>query len=107
MSLGTEQAVGRVDPDARADAATVHAFLNCYLRETGNYAIAETAVASVEPGPDGLLRVPLAAQSVDILAPLENRSPTGRHLFETPVRYRLADGSVHPADAATLAALVV
>jgi len=96
-----------IDPADQADAATVHAFLNCYLRETGDYEVRDEAISGVEPGPDGLLRTTLSAQDVDLLAPLEHRSPTERHLFETPVRYRIADGSVHPVDAATLASLVV
>ena len=96
-----------IDPTERADAATVHAFLNAYLRETGDYEVRDGPIGGVDPGPDGLLRARLPAQAVDILAPLTYRSPTERHLFETPVRYRLPGGGVHPADAATLAALVV
>nr|WP_217629013.1 IucA/IucC family protein [Halopelagius longus] len=96
-----------MDPSDRADAATVHAFLNCYLRETGDYDVVGTAVGGVEPGPDGLLRKTLSAQDIELLAPLAHRSPTERHLFETPVRYRFAGGTAHPADAATLASLVV
>ena len=108
MSVEAERDGERdVDPAARADDATVHAFLNCYLRETGDYEVRDGDVAGVEPGPDGLLRAPLSAQGIDLLAPLERRSPTERHLFGTPVRYRVADGEVHPVDAATLAALVV
>ncbi|MBV0925897.1 IucA/IucC family siderophore biosynthesis protein [Halomicroarcula limicola] len=98
---------GPVDPAERADDATVHAFLNCYLRETGDYAIREKPVAGVEPGPDGLLRAPLPATDIDLLAPLAYRSPTERHLFETPVRYRLPDGHVETTDAATLTTLVL
>jgi siderophore synthetase component len=108
VSLGAERRETReVDPETRADVATVHAFLNCYLRETGNYEVRDDAVGGVEPGSDGLLRATLSAQDVELLAPLEHRSPTERHLFDPPVRYRLGDGAVHPADAATLAALVV
>jgi siderophore synthetase component len=108
MSLGTERRVENdIDPAERADAATVHAFLNCYLRETGEYELYDEAVAGVEPGPDGLLQKRLPAQTIDLLAPLDYRSPTERHLFETPVRYRLPDGTMHPADTATLASLVV
>ncbi|WP_435196691.1 IucA/IucC family protein [Natronomonas sp. EA1] len=103
----TVESPDTVDPAARADDATVHAFLNCYLRETGAYAVRDGPVGGVAPGPDGLLHARLPAQGVDLLAPLEHRSPTERHLFDTPVRYRLPDGSVAPADAATLAALVV
>ncbi|WP_226013112.1 IucA/IucC family protein [Halomicrobium salinisoli] len=108
MSLTTGECEAEaVDPEQRADDATVHAFLNCYLRETGDYEVVGEPVAGVEPGPDGLLRATLPAQDIDLLAPLDHRSPTERHLFETPVRYRLPDGSVHPVDAATLATLAV
>ena len=108
MSLGTERRDERgTDTAARADDATVHAFLNCYLRETGEYEVSDEPVAGVEPGPDGLLRKTLPAQGVELLAPLEHRSPTERHLFDTPVRYRLAGDATRPVDAATLASLVV
>lgn len=108
MSLGAERRVENdVDPAALADDATVHAFLNCYLRETGDYEVHDEDVAGVEPGADGLLHKRLPAQGIELLAPLEYRSPTERHLFETPVRYRLPDGKVHPADTPTLASLVV
>lgn len=96
-----------VHPAERADDATVHAFLNCYLRETGDYTISDTSVADVTPGSDGLLRTRLPEQGIDILAPLKYRSPTERHLFDLPVRYRLPGSTVHPVDAATLASLVV
>jgi len=108
MSLGAEQQRERtVDPAARADEATVHAFLNCYLRETGQYALHDESIAGVAPGTDGLLCVPLPAQEIEMLAPLAYRSPTERHRFELSVQYRLPNGTVHPIDAATLAALVV
>ena len=96
-----------VDSTARADDATVHAFLNCYLRDAAEYEVRADAVAGVEPGPDGLLLTTTPAQNIDILAPLTHHSPTEGHRFETPVRYRLPSGAVYPADAATLASLVV
>ncbi|WP_435079147.1 IucA/IucC family protein [Halococcus sp. AFM35] len=107
MSVGVEHEEDGVDPVERADIATVHAFLNCYLRETSAYEVHDDSVAGVEPGPDGILRARLSAQGIDLLAPLEHCSPTERHLFETPIWYRLPDGTTHPADAATLASVVV
>ena len=113
MSLETgrdehgEERAPAVDPEARADDATVHAFLNCYLRETGDYEVVDEPVAGVDPGGDGLLRVTLSGQGVDLLAPLAYRSPTERHLFETPVRYRMGGQRALPLDSATLAALVI
>lgn len=106
LDLGSRD-TQNIDPARRADDATVHAFLNCYLRETGNYEIHDEQVAGIDPGADGLLQKEFPAQSIDLLAPLDYHSPTERHLFETPVRYRLPDGTVNPIDAATLASLVV
>ena len=57
MSLETgrdehgEERAPAVDPEARADDATVHAFLNCYLRETGDYEVVDEPVAGVDPLP--------------------------------------------------------
>lgn len=102
-----ERADTDVDPTARADDATVHAFLNCYLRDAADYEVRTDAIAGVDPGPDGLLRTTLPAQDIEILAPLTHHSLTEGHRFETPVRYRLPDGTVYPADIATLASLVV
>ncbi|SEL33901.1 IucA/IucC family protein [Haloferax larsenii] len=96
-----------VDPATRADDATVHAFFNCYLRDAADYEVTTDAVAGVEPGSDGLLRTTLPAQGIDILAPLTHCSPTEGHRFETPLSYRLPDGTVHPADSATLSSLIV
>lgn len=111
MSLGLEQPTDDddelVDPEALADDATVHAFLNSYLKETGEYEVQEEAVAGVEPGADGLVRQLLSEQGIELLAPLAYRSPTERHLFETPIYYRLSREQVLQLDTATLAALVV
>ncbi|ELZ80367.1 iron transport protein A [Haloferax larsenii JCM 13917] len=96
-----------VDPATRADDATIHAFFNCYLRDAADYEVTTDAVAGVDPGSDGLLRTTLPAQGIDILAPLVHRSPTEGHRFETPLSYRLPDGTVYPADAATLSSLIV
>jgi len=68
MSVGTEQRPGSdVDPARRADVATVHAFLNCYLRETSEYEVHDDSIAGVEPGVGGLLRANLSAQDVHLL----------------------------------------
>ncbi|KYH24296.1 IucA / IucC family protein [Halalkalicoccus paucihalophilus] len=111
MSSGVDprvaDAVTDIDPAERADDATVHALLNCYLRETGEYDVLDGGAIGVESGSDGLLQATLPEQEIELLAPLAYRSPTERHLFETPVRYRLPNGTVQPVDTATLAAFVV
>lgn len=83
------------DPHTAADAAAVENLLRCWVRETD------------VPAPhDGVLRVPLPASGVTLLAPVHYWSPTGWHRFGLP---RLAGAPEHspPADAVTVAALLV
>nr|WP_266079749.1 IucA/IucC family protein [Haladaptatus caseinilyticus] len=84
-----------------AAAATTHAFLNCYLRETGAYDVVTDDSAAA--GESVLFELPILG--IGVRAPLSYRSPTGRHLFDLPVRFRAGDGW-HDLDHATLAALV-
>ncbi|WP_231184177.1 IucA/IucC family protein [Haladaptatus sp. DYF46] len=90
------------DPGAVAAAATTHAFLNSYLRETGDYEVVEDSPA--ESG--NAIRFELSAVGVEVVVPLSYRSPTGRHLFDLPARFR-AGGEWTTLDYATLASLVV
>ncbi|MEU9312264.1 IucA/IucC family protein [Streptomyces sp. NPDC048256] len=83
------------DPHTAADAAAVENLLRCWVRETDL------------PTPhDGVLRVPLPASGITLLAPVHYWSPTGWHRFGLP---RLAGAPEHspPADAVTVAALLV
>ncbi|MFF1439402.1 IucA/IucC family protein [Streptomyces sp. NPDC058295] len=83
------------DPHTAADAAAVENLLRCWVRETG------------VPAPhDGVLRLPLSASNITLLAPVHYWSPTGWHRFGLP---RLAGAPEHspPADAVTVAALLV
>ncbi|MFI1922484.1 IucA/IucC family protein [Streptomyces sp. NPDC020377] len=83
------------DPHAAADAAAVENLLRCWVRETDL------------PAPqDGVLRVPLPASGITLLAPVHYWSSTGWHRFGLP---RLAAAPEHspPADAVTVAALLV
>ncbi|MFE6822963.1 IucA/IucC family protein [Streptomyces sp. NPDC057690] len=83
------------DPHTAADAAAVENLLRCWVRETDL------------PAPhDGVLRVPLPASGITLLAPVHYWSPTGWHRFGLP---RLAGAPEHspPADAVTVAALLV
>jgi siderophore synthetase component len=80
-----------------ADHAAMQSLLNCFLRETGRGAfLREEAVL-----------VPLERLGMEVLAPLRHLSPTGRHLFGSPVT---AGPSGDPRraelDPATLAALI-
>lgn len=99
-------------PAEHAESATLHAFLNCYLREA---ATVEGVPVEEAPLPaDADLAPEVAAVAVAALpevggrlaAPLRYRSPTGRHLFDRPVYRRVGDAAPTPMDATTLAALV-
>nr|WP_314224545.1 IucA/IucC family protein [Streptomyces sp. DSM 40713] len=83
------------DPHTAADVAAVESLLRCWVRETGL------------PAPhDGVLRVPMPASGITLLAPVHYWSPAGWHRFGLP---RLAGAPEHspPADAVTVAALLV
>lgn len=91
------------DASAVAGSATTHAFLNSYLRETG----AGELVDSTAPAGQAI-RFELPTVGVEIVAPLSYRSPTGRHLFDLPARFRAGDDNDWTdLDYATLASLVV
>lgn len=83
-----------------AGRATAQSFLNCYLRETGDWRIEET-----HNGRNVVCALP--RQGVEVFAPVRYFSPTGRHLFSFPIRYRAGDGETLPLDYATLVSLAV
>ncbi|MFD9392033.1 IucA/IucC family protein [Streptomyces sp. NPDC060000] len=83
------------DPHTAAQAAAVENLLRCWVREAGL------------PAPhDGVLRVPLPASGITLLAPVHYWSPTGWHRFGLP-RLSGAPDLSPPADAVTVAALLV
>ncbi|MFC6960886.1 IucA/IucC family protein [Halocatena marina] len=113
-----------------AESATIHSFVNCYLRETGNYdrlkpdEISITARDGRNDGGDdnndngesdgngGRLSCDtvfwseLSTLNLDLLFPVRYESPTGRHLFDLPVYVRSA-GDWIELDYTTLASLIV
>lgn len=100
-SVGT----GCETPAEHAESATVHALLNCYLRETGDYEVVDADAVSIDPSASRAVRCSLPETGLALLVGLRYRSPTGRHLFELPVHYRAA-GEPVALDAGTLAALL-
>ncbi|MGW7170429.1 IucA/IucC family protein [Streptomyces sp. NPDC054884] len=82
------------DPHTAAQAAAVENLLRCWAREAGLSAPA-----------DGLLRVPLPASGVALLAPVLYWSPTGMHRFGLP-RLAGAPEQTPPVDAVMVAALL-
>lgn len=89
-----------------AESATLHSFLNCYLRETGDYEIVDSGDTPV-PTHDAeqVVRAPLPEQDVTLFVPLTYRSPTDRHLFDLPGYYRSGEETLD-LDYTTLASLV-
>ncbi|MEC3885756.1 IucA/IucC family protein [Halobacillus sp. HZG1] len=68
-----------------AEKATMQSFLNCYLRETGNYEWENS-------GDVKMLRIALVRQHVIIHVPVNYWSLTGRHLFDFPMIFQ-SEGS--------------
>ena len=100
----TTVGAGCSTPADHAESATLHAFLNCYLRETDDGAVVPADETPVDAEGD-VIRVPLERQGTTVYAPLRYESATGRHLFDLPVYGRSGDGPVAELDAGTLAAL--
>ncbi|MED4731319.1 IucA/IucC family protein [Aneurinibacillus migulanus] len=96
-----------------AEKATIQSFLNCYLRETGNYVkhafkrfdyvLFEKHPAS----PQTVFVSTLPVQGIEIIIPVRYLSATGRHLFSFPIYYRTeASRMPQPADYITLTSLI-
>ncbi|NEU57255.1 IucA/IucC family siderophore biosynthesis protein [Halorussus sp. MSC15.2] len=95
-----------MNPTAIAESATVHSFLNCYLRETGDYEVVDAAdTPAPTRGRERVVRAPLPEQGITLFVPLRYRSPTDRHLFDLPGYYRRGDRTLE-LDYVTLASLV-
>ncbi|MYL49924.1 IucA/IucC family siderophore biosynthesis protein [Halobacillus litoralis] len=86
-----------------AEKATMQSFLNCYLRETGNY-----EWMNAGEGDGKVLFIPLVRQNLVIHAPVNYWSLTGRHLFDFPMTYQ-TEGSEesHTLDYVTMTTLLV
>ncbi|ACV49425.1 IucA/IucC family protein [Halomicrobium mukohataei] len=95
-----------MNANERARAATTHSFLNCYLRETGAYAVRSAENTPLDADPEEAIHVHFETQGVDLFVPLAYESPTGRHLFDLPGVYRLPDGEVLKLTYPTLVTLV-
>lgn len=97
IDISTTAASLPVESPFRAAAtATVHAFLNCYLRETDGWRIVSNAV-----------RVPLSTRRSELVVDLEYRSPTLRHRFRLPARLETNGMPTGPVSAATAVAMLI
>ncbi|MCP3028203.1 IucA/IucC family siderophore biosynthesis protein [Halobacillus sp. A5] len=83
-----------------AEEASMQAFLNCYLRETGNVRFADEGenIRTVESYLSNLKEI--------IIAPVEYWSETGRHKFKFPIYLRKM-GSLIKLDYITLVSTII
>lgn len=91
-----------------AEHATMQSFLNCYLRETGNYS--EESRYDNDPSLGQFEKVivsHLVLQQIELIIPVKYWSLTDRHLFGFPLYYRIGESELKPLDYVTLTTLVV
>ncbi|CAM4007160.1 IucA/IucC family siderophore biosynthesis protein [Paenibacillus alkaliterrae] len=79
-----------------AEQATIQSFLNCYLRESGQYKLLDAESVAVNPANQQplakqWLHCPLPQQGIHLYIPLRYWSITGRHLFLFPIFYSDSD----------------
>ncbi|BAB72352.1 IucA/IucC family protein [Anabaena sp. FACHB-709] len=96
-----------------AEQATIHSFLNCYLRETNTGKLITTATKDADilevfqnTNTKSLICCELKQQNLRLLIGLRYYSPTGRHLFAFPLYYQVDKGNLLELDYLTLATLI-
>ncbi|HIK06299.1 MAG TPA: IucA/IucC family siderophore biosynthesis protein [Trichormus sp. M33_DOE_039] len=95
-----------------AEQATIHSFLNCYLRETNAGELITVAkdsdISEVlrNTNTKSLICCQLKHQHLRLLIGLRYYSPTGRHLFAFPIYYQADQGNLLELDYLTLATLI-
>ncbi|TMU84433.1 IucA/IucC family siderophore biosynthesis protein [Bacillus sp. BHET2] len=91
-----------------AEHATMQSFLNCYLRETGNYSEESRYENHSSLGQfEKVIVSHLVLQQIELIIPVTYWSLTDRHLFSFPLYYRVGEGSLEPLDYVTLTSLIV
>ncbi|WP_156030173.1 IucA/IucC family protein [Rossellomorea vietnamensis] len=91
-----------------AEHATMQSFLNCYLRETGNY----TEESRYDNDPtlgqfEKVIVSRLILQQIELIIPVKYWSLTDRHIFGFSLYYRVGESELKPLDYITLTTLVV
>nr|WP_141771962.1 IucA/IucC family protein [Rossellomorea aquimaris] len=99
------------DTKQLAENATMQSFLNCYLRETGNFEEAPELMEHpffVKEGMDKVIVSKLILQKIEVVAGVGYWSDTDRHLFSFPIYYRTSGSEdLQPIDYITLTSLIV
>ncbi|ARI76612.1 IucA/IucC family protein [Halobacillus mangrovi] len=90
-----------------AEQATMQSFLNCYLRETGNFEKEERYPQLKRESSDQIIRIDLNKQQTNLFVPVNYESLTGRHLFSFPFYYRIGKSEeFHTLDYVTMTTLL-
>ncbi|RKL68148.1 IucA/IucC family siderophore biosynthesis protein [Salipaludibacillus neizhouensis] len=99
-----------------AEQATIQSFLNCYLRETGDYKLEKDnslcdLVSRLADRKEvkQLIDCELSNQDIHLYIPLRYWSITGRHIFSFPLFYSLSSDSnqLFELDYVTLTSMVI
>jgi siderophore synthetase component len=99
------------DTKQSAENATIQSFLNCYLRETGNFEEApgyERHPLLINDDIEKVIISKLILQNIELVAGVKYWSATERHLFAFPIYYRTGGSEdLQPMDYVTLTSLIV
>ncbi|MEG9295627.1 IucA/IucC family protein [Mangrovibacillus sp. Mu-81] len=99
------------DTKQSAENATIQSFLNCYLRETGNYEQTpwyERHPLLINDDIEKVIISKLVLQNIELVAGVKYWSATERHLFAFPIYYRTGESEdLQPMDYVTLTSLIV
>ncbi|MEL3972531.1 IucA/IucC family protein [Rossellomorea oryzaecorticis] len=99
------------DTKQLSENATIQSFLNCYLRETGNFEeVPEYVEHPLLMGEriEKVIVSKLVLQKIELIAGLTYWSETDRHLFSFPIYYCTAGSQdLQPLDYITLTSLIV
>ncbi|MBM7587540.1 siderophore synthetase component [Bacillus pakistanensis] len=93
-----------------AEKATIQSFLNCYLRETGNYSEGSHFEnhPSISSPFEKVIISNLVLQQIELIIPVTYWSLTERHLFGFPIYYRTRENEeIKPIDYVTLTSFIV
>lgn len=93
-----------------AERATIQSFLNCYIRETGNYSEDHryNMHSQLTEKTDKIIVSSLALQHIELIIPVKYWSLTGRHLFDFPIYFCTKENDeLKPIDYVTLTAFIV
>ncbi|MEJ9210838.1 IucA/IucC family siderophore biosynthesis protein [Bacillus smithii] len=88
---------------------TMQNLINCYVKETGKGEWKHPDDIPVQVQISDVpyvLVLSFGQQSVAVYVPVQYKSPTGRHLYSSPIYYQLRDGEIEELDYVTLALLI-